>query len=627
MESTPEELVAALEQHNWRAVFDLDPMEAWRRLGELAEQLQDEDPIASEGLRIVQTVSGMMLDGDSWDMPYKPLAQFEDWRSALPSDLDEGQLRFLHELAPTLPGSQLAARVSDVLHLRTTSRTERIEHAARAVELWIASGFTRVLARSEGEDWIRAAEIAARYRMAESAGRLTEQALAVLRSDDDIAALRAAGVMRRARYFGEHDDEVALQMESRGLRSAVARRQRTFLEEALRWVRGGDAAERHARLHELIGDTWWDEAVSRAEDSHLVARDFFANAYNTYRAIPRKFRSAAVTERLSRLPAIVREHGEQALGEFTSFVSDPIDVSSIRELAESFAAEEMPIDALASWFVNYELDAFETAKSDAEMLIREHPLTHIFGSSTVAADGRKLHSSSSSRTHMGVENGVWSQMVKHFHQRIDLLAQSYIRPGLWSLSAAFRLSLGDFKLMVSASPFVPPEVENLYARGLHHGYYGRFAEAVHLLAPVTEACVRAALHRDGIETRNLRVDDTEIEPGLSALMELDGADEALGYDLAWNMRALYCGPLGPNLRNRVAHGLVSDVEAAGADVVFAWWLALRLAFVPYFNMVRAEEHRSEHDSGVGPKLCGKARANGRGTCQRRVGARGCPFHG
>ena len=66
-------------------------------------------------------------------------------------------------------------------------------------------------------------------------------------------------------------------------------------------------------------------------------------------------------------------------------------------------------------------------------------------------------------------------------------------------------------------------------------------------------------------------------------MELPGADEVLGMDLAWNIRALYCGPLGSNLRNRVAHGLISSDEANSVAMLNAWWLALRLAYIPYYN--------------------------------------------
>ena len=57
-------------------------------------------------------------------------------------------------------------------------------------------------------------------------------------------------------------------------------------------------------------------------------------------------------------------------------------------------------------------------------------------------------------------------------------------------------------------------------------------------------------------------------------------------DLAWNIRALFCGPLGPNLRNRVAHGLVTRAEAESTASIYAWFFAFRLAFVPYFNAVR-----------------------------------------
>lgn len=66
------------------------------------------------------------------------------------------------------------------------------------------------------------------------------------------------------------------------------------------------------------------------------------------------------------------------------------------------------------------------------------------------------------------------------------------------------------------------------------------------------------------------------------------ADSVLGEDLAWNIRALFCGPTGPNLRNRVAHGLLDEAESGGDAALYAWWMAFLLAFTPYYHAVRAE---------------------------------------
>ena len=55
-----------------------------------------------------------------------------------------------------------------------------------------------------------------------------------------------------------------------------------------------------------------------------------------------------------------------------------------------------------------------------------------------------------------------------------------------------------------------------------------------------------------------------------------GVIEAFGEALAFDLRGLLVERMGANLRNRIAHGLMSDADFSGTDVVYAWWLALRL---------------------------------------------------
>lgn len=271
--------------------------------------------------------------------------------------------------------------------------------------------------------------------------------------------------------------------------------------------------------------------------------------------------------------------------------AEPIDLTSLRAEAAKVTSVDDTMDALATWFARVPLDEFDDARESVIQQAADHPLLHLFPRATMDTDGRKIHSVSSDRQRLGVPENVWATMMESFLLRVQILAEGYIGPGLRDLSTSRRLTIGDFEVLAGASPFVPAKLVTLYARALHHGYYDRLPEALHLLAPLTEACVRANLHRAGIETRNIRGDDTEIEPGLSALMELDGVEKALSVDLAWNIRALYCGPLGSNLRNRVAHGLLDEGEASGPSALFAWWLAFRLAFVPYYNLL----HRTAED--------------------------------
>lgn len=77
-------------------------------------------------------------------------------------------------------------------------------------------------------------------------------------------------------------------------------------------------------------------------------------------------------------------------------------------------------------------------------------------------------------------------------------------------------------------------------------------------------------------------------------MENERVVDIFGGDVGFELRALLCGPIGPNLRNEVAHGLIGDSAFSSGVSVYLWWLTLKLVFMPYWNALhdpRAAEAR------------------------------------
>ena len=83
----------------------------------------------------------------------------------------------------------------------------------------------------------------------------------------------------------------------------------------------------------------------------------------------------------------------------------------------------------------------------------------------------------------------------------------------------------------------------------------------------------------GGTTTTLDREGIEQEIGLSSLIEVPQAAEVLGDELAFEIRALFCSAFGPNLRNSVAHGLVTDQSVRSVYALYAWWLSLRIVWL------------------------------------------------
>jgi hypothetical protein len=124
----------------------------------------------------------------------------------------------------------------------------------------------------------------------------------------------------------------------------------------------------------------------------------------------------------------------------------------------------------------------------------------------------------------------------------------------------------------------------LWARGLLHGLNGDYPSAVALLIPQLEQLIRLQLKSCGAQTLFVHPETgVETEKGLGTLLEMAEANSTLGESLVFELRALLVEKEGANLRNHLAHGLITDSEAWSAYAVYAWSLALRMAVVPLWK--------------------------------------------
>lgn len=80
-----------------------------------------------------------------------------------------------------------------------------------------------------------------------------------------------------------------------------------------------------------------------------------------------------------------------------------------------------------------------------------------------------------------------------------------------------------------------------------------------------------------------------MELGLSALVDLPEMKERFGEHLTFTIRSLMCTAPGPNLRNKVAHGLAGADLCSSGYSIYTWWLILALVTEGYHMMQRADQ--------------------------------------
>ena len=151
-----------------------------------------------------------------------------------------------------------------------------------------------------------------------------------------------------------------------------------------------------------------------------------------------------------------------------------------------------------------------------------------------------------------------------------------ILPALDLLNTEHPITEADFIDLVFRSPIVPRDRVVLWGKALFQGFNQDFMTSIHFLTPQIENMVRVLLNSVGVDTTYRDENGLRTEKGLSALIEYSEAKDVLGESLTYEIKAVFCDQVGPNLRNNVAHGLLNDQECNSYDSVYAWWLALKV---------------------------------------------------
>lgn len=584
----------ALEDGNGDTVRSVDHLQLSIDLSRLKAQAESEfgrEDTRTRVLEVLAKAPSPLLVPENWNEPYAPAFQIGDGRSVVPSDLEDADLQLLARLVPLIDQPALRARVADI----AWTYGNRGEHGllAAAIDSYRAHPLDRSTWHHLGRDsWRRALELSLRCG---KPGRSAVEAIAAdlveaLRVGDagagfmltEVAALLA--LIRPAARM--HAREVADRFMVVAAEAAgIHRLQRAYERAAADWfIRAGEAQLAHASMHR-VALVYIEESGKRRSEGRgaLTVGIFLEKAVATLRGIPRTYRAAhGLDALLAQLREQLADAREMILEQMVRIQSDPIDIARYVYQAQRAVTGRSRFEALAALAGLLPISDPKTVMADSRSEL-QGSLSRLFSSSTFSADARKVATHNGSGTGAITDDEVFAHVIRSFTWRIGLLTEAVIHPAVELLLLEHRFDLAFLAEICNDSPLVPPERGYLWARGLWHGLSEDFPSAIALLVPQVEQLLRHHFKTHGVFT--LFVDDNgvESEKSLTALLEMPDAERLLGAGLTLELRALLCEQLGPNLRNELAHGLLTDAQAWGAAAVYAWWLCLRLVLLPYLH--------------------------------------------
>ena len=146
------------------------------------------------------------------------------------------------------------------------------------------------------------------------------------------------------------------------------------------------------------------------------------------------------------------------------------------------------------------------------------------------------------------------------------------------LHTEHQITEDDIMSIVTNSCFIPESRKSSYQKGLWAGFQKDFLQSLSILIPQFENSVRELVKMTGEIVYNIKENDVQEVKTLNGLLELPKVKETFDDDFLLAIHALFCSSYGLNLRNKQAHGLVSDDFYHSYQACFIWWYIFSLCY-------------------------------------------------
>jgi hypothetical protein len=501
-------------------------------------------------------------------------------------DLTEEHLDFLAEIAPEISDPELQAQVADILwnrrrqqggyqmaklaitaYLQSATELEnsnewtlisyRIERALRLARTinyqveGVVAHIEAVLDRYKGEDplWLSAKlmELLQEYRLGDPAkyAALAEKAATLAESAHNWDRARAYWKIKAKWHLIEKDRE----------------------KERAAWMLAAETYVKEA-----------EDALQRNPAPYLTASHYLQKAVEAFRNIRgTKEEKAADKTRAEEVHKLLLQYQKESIKEFIP-ISHKADISKEVEKARAFVTGKQFQDAL---FALALLGASPNVSHLRQEVQKTAILRQFFPITTMNEMGKVVARQSSDSDEAEATTRFEMYTTAVGYQRLH--AQAFIEPAIYQINLEHSVRVKDLLPIVSNSPFVPPEREYLFAKGLYAGLTGDFFTSTHILIPQIENSVRYLLWKRGAVTSGLDDRGIQNEHYLTSTLYPRNYPEITSIfdeDTLFDLQGLLVEHSGSNLRNRMAHGLINDDEFLSPIMSYLWWLTLRLCCLP-----------------------------------------------
>lgn len=191
---------------------------------------------------------------------------------------------------------------------------------------------------------------------------------------------------------------------------------------------------------------------------------------------------------------------------------------------------------------------------------KDNPISHLFGKSLINAQGQTvlaLHP-------LDIHDPEKDPKLMELHMYQNALEKQKVAGDIWVKNALiiirdkFVIDKSMVEFLVKDNPIIPDGRERIFQSGLYMFLNGDYYEALHILAPQVENLFRNIAREVGGLTVTLEKDGSSMEKVLSSILSLPELVDCYDNNILFTFRGLLNEQAGANIRNEIAHGIISE---------------------------------------------------------------------
>lgn len=537
--------------------------------------------------RILGKFTSLHLRSNKPYEPFGPLLVFKNSRSPILDDITSEEVTFVSEIYKDIEDDELRSRLADVLWV--------IQRDFKAAQIAIDAYLESAKKLEDPENWTYCYDrIERACRLSALLGKRVGKLEKVIKYIEDVInrcggkdpLFLSAKMMDLLLEFDVTEDakkyadlsQILAQNAENSNRWLVARE---YWHLKAKWENYFD---KNAASNSLknAAETYVkeaEEAISCGSPSYIRASVFLENALIAMRDI------GEFPERTKEIQKQLIEYQKLGIKEIKSIKSDPIDVHDIIEVVEKTVSGKSFKDALFELSLMFAPPDVIKLRKEVEENEKKYALQKIFPKVAVNEYGNvigrvPLIDSNDPKEREEAIRAEMFQNAQFYHQ---LYTQAYIEPARQIINIEHNGTPNDFLPFLMNNPFVPKGREYFYAKALSEGLHGDLIIMLHLLIPQIENSIRYILQQKENITLGFSSKGIQDERPLTITLYTSELENILGANTVFDLQGLLVERFGQNIRNRLAHGLMNQNVFYTFEVLYIWWLIIRIVCLPLIN--------------------------------------------